>query len=166
MHSRVDKSLETVKMADYKYHAPHNLSGGQKQRIAIAGILAMQPECVVFDEPTSMLDPSGRQDVINTITSMCREHGVTVILITHFMDEAVLADRIIVMNDGIIELDGTPDYVFSNVDKIIDIGLEVPASKELICSLNKNNIAIHSESINEDINIKIIADFLGGKSND
>lgn len=165
MHTRVDEALKTVKMSDYKYHAPHNLSGGQKQRIAIAGILAMKPECIVLDEPTSMLDPSGRQDVINTIISLCREHGVTVVLITHFMDEAVLADRIVVMNKGNVVLDGTPDDVFSKVNEIKNIGLEVPASKELICMLEDDGFILNSKSIDEDENVSLIVDFLGGKSN-
>lgn len=160
MHKRVDEALLTVNMSEYKYAAPHNLSGGQKQRIAIAGILAMRPECVVLDEPTSMLDPSGRCDVIDTIVSMCRDSGVTVILITHFMEEALLADRVIVMNDGEIALDGTPDEVFSKVDVMKFIGLEVPASKELISELNANGINLDVKTLSEDECVDEIASFL------
>lgn len=160
MHKRVDEALSTVNMSEYKYAAPHNLSGGQKQRIAIAGILAMRPECVVLDEPTSMLDPSGRCDVIDTVVSMCRDSGVTVILITHFMEEALLADRVIVMNDGEIALDGTPDEVFSKVEVMKFIGLEVPASKELISELNANGINLDVKTLSEDECVDEIASFL------
>lgn len=162
MHKRVDEALKTVNMIDYKFSAPHNLSGGQKQRIAIAGVLAMKPECVVLDEPTSMLDPAGRKDVIDTVVSMCRDAGVTVILVTHFMEEAILADRVVVMNDGMIKLDGTPDYVFSNVDIMKNIGLEVPASKELICELNNNGFDFNINSLSEDECVEMIAKYLGG----
>lgn len=162
MHTRVDEALKTVNMTEYKHSAPHNLSGGQKQRIAIAGVLAMKPECVVLDEPTSMLDPAGRKDVIDTVVSMCRDAGVTVIIITHFMEEAILADRVIVMNDGMIKLDGTPEYVFSNVDTMKNIGLEVPASKELICELNNIGFDIKVDSLSEDECVEMIAKCLGG----
>ena len=162
MHKRVDEALKTVNMTDYKFSAPHNLSGGQKQRIAIAGVLAMKPECVVLDEPTSILDPAGRKDVIDTVVSMCRDAGVTVILVTHFMEEAILADRVVVMNDGMIKLDGTPDYVFSNVDIMKNIGLEVPASKELICELNNNGFDFNINSLSEDECVEMIAKYLGG----
>lgn len=162
MHTRVDEALKTVNMTEYKHSAPHNLSGGQKQRIAIAGVLAMKPECVVLDEPTSMLDPAGRKDVIDTVVSMCRDAGVTVIIITHFMEEAILADRVIVMNDGMIKLDGTPEYVFSNVDTMKNIGLEVPASKELICELNNIGFDFKVDSLSEDECVEMIAKCLGG----
>lgn len=162
MHTRVDEALKTVNMTEYKHSAPHNLSGGQKQRIAIAGVLAMKPECVVLDEPTSMLDPAGRKDVIDTVVSMCRDAGVTVIIITHFMEEAILADRVIVMNDGMITLDGTPEYVFSNVDTMKNIGLEVPASKELICELNNIGFDFKVDSLSEDECVEMIAKCLGG----
>lgn len=162
MHKRVDEALKSVNMENYKYSAPHNLSGGQKQRIAIAGVLAMKPQCVVLDEPTSMLDPAGRKDVIDTVVSMCRDAGVTVIIITHFMEEAVLADRVIVMNDGRIELDGTPNFVFSNVETMKNIGLEVPAIKELVCELNGRGFDFNIDSLSEDECIDIIANRLGG----
>ena len=126
IRERVDKALEAVGMSEYKNHAPHKLSGGQKQRVAIAGVLAMNPECIVLDEPTAMLDPKGREQVMNTIVSLAREKGITVILITHFMEEAALCDRVVVMNDGEIFLDGTPKEVFSKRSELKSVGLTVP----------------------------------------
>ncbi len=133
---RVDEALKTVGMYDYRLKSPSKLSGGQKQRVAVAGIIAMKPECIVLDEPTAMLDPSGRREVIDTVKKLNREEGITVILITHYMDEAVQADRVIVMDNGIIKLDGTAREVFSNVDKIKSFGLDVPQSTELIYRMN------------------------------
>ena len=130
IRKRVDEALERVGMSEYKRHAPHLLSGGQKQRIAIAGILAMQPKCIIFDEPTAMLDPSGRKEVLDTIIDLNRNYGITVILITHYMDEAAKADRIVVMDKGKLILDGKPRDVFSNVEKIKNIGLDVPQVTE------------------------------------
>ena len=131
IRKRVDEALERVGMSEYKKHAPHLLSGGQKQRIAIAGILAMQPKCIIFDEPTAMLDPSGRKEVLDTIIDLNRNYGITVILITHYMDEAAKADRIVVMDKGKLILDGKPRDVFSNVEKMKNIGLDVPQVTEL-----------------------------------
>lgn len=128
---RVDQALKTVGMYDYRLKAPNKLSGGQKQRVAIAGIIAMRPECIVLDEPTAMLDPSGRKEVIDTIKKLNAE-GITILLITHYMDEAVQADRVIVIDDGELVMDGTPEFVFSQVDKIKKLGLDVPQSTELI----------------------------------
>ncbi|MCD7797560.1 MAG: energy-coupling factor transporter ATPase [Clostridiales bacterium] len=133
---RVDEALKTVGMYDYRLKSPSKLSGGQKQRVAIAGIIAMKPECIILDEPTAMLDPSGRREVIDTVKKLNRKEGITVILITHYMDEAVQADRVIVMDNGIIKLDGTAREVFSNVDKIKSFGLDVPQSTELIYRMN------------------------------
>ena len=135
---RVDESLKTVGMYDYRLKSPSKLSGGQKQRVAVAGILAMKPKCIVLDEPTAMLDPSGRKEVIDTVMKLNREEGITIVLITHYMDEAVKADRVIVMEKGRIMLDGTPSEVFSNVDKMKQYSLEVPQSTELIDSLGLN----------------------------
>ena len=118
IRKRVDEALERVGMSEYKRHAPHLLSGGQKQRIAIAGILAMKPKCIIFDEPTAMLDPSGRKEVLDTIIDLNKNYGITVILITHYMDEAAKADRIVVMDKGKLILDGKPRDVFSNVEKM------------------------------------------------
>ena len=132
---RVDEALKTVGMTEYATHAPHRLSGGQKQRVAIAGIIAMQPDCIIFDESTAMLDPQGRKEVMSTITKLNKEKGITVIHITHNMDEAVLADRVVVINEGQLYLDGTPKEVFSNVNKLREAGLDVPQVTELFYDL-------------------------------
>ena len=132
---RVDEALKTVGMYDYRLRTPSKLSGGQKQRVAVAGIIAMKPKCIVLDEPTAMLDPSGRKEVIDTVMKLNREEGITIVLITHYMDEAVKADRVVVMDDGKIELDGTPEEVFSDIDKIKSLSLEVPQSTELAARL-------------------------------
>ena len=134
---RVDSALRQVGMYEYREHAPHLLSGGQKQRIAIAGIIAMEPKCIVLDEPTAMLDPRGRREVMETITQLNREKGITVILITHHMDEAAQAQRVVVMHKGKIAADGTPKQVFSQVDLLHDIGLAAPETVELCRELNK-----------------------------
>lgn len=142
LRQRVDAALETVGMESYAKHAPHMLSGGQKQRVAIAGVLAMNPEVIVFDEPTAMLDPTGRQDVIGHAIKLNKEQGKTVINITHFMNEAVLSDRVIVMSEGKIVMDGSPKEVFSQVDLIHKYGLDVPQVTELAYKLNKKGISI------------------------
>ncbi|MBQ5746373.1 MAG: energy-coupling factor transporter ATPase [Clostridia bacterium] len=128
---RVDEALAAVNMTEYKKHSPSQLSGGQKQRVAIAGIIAMKPECIIFDESTAMLDPQGRKEVLDTIMSLKKE-GMTVVLITHYMNEAVFADRVIVMNDGNIEMDASPRDVFSKVERLKSIGLDVPQTTELV----------------------------------
>ena len=133
---RVDEALKTVNMYEWREHSPSKLSGGQKQRVAIAGIIAMRPMCIVLDEPTAMLDPSGRKEVLNTVKMLNRDEGITIVFITHYMDEAVEADRVVVMNDGEISLDGTPERVFANVEKLKAMGLDVPQSTELINDLN------------------------------
>ena len=147
---RVDESLDRVGMSEYKRHAPHLLSGGQKQRVAIAGVLAMQPECIVFDEPTAMLDPSGRKDVMNSIKQLNKEYGITIVLITHYMDEAAQGDRIVVVDDGKIIIEGAPKKVFSEVEKMKKIGLDVPQVTELAYELNKSGINISTEILNVD----------------
>ncbi|MCE7700003.1 MAG: energy-coupling factor transporter ATPase [Methanobacterium paludis] len=139
---RVDDALKTVDMTEYMKHGPHLLSGGQKQRVAIAGVLAMKPECIVLDEPTAMLDPSGRREVIDTIKKLNREENITIILITHYMEEAVDADRVIVMEDGKIITSGTPREVFSQVDELKGLGLDVPQVTELAYELKKEGIPI------------------------
>ena len=151
---RVDEALERVGMSEYKRHAPHLLSGGQKQRIAIAGILAMKPKCIIFDEPTAMLDPSGRKEVLDTIIDLNKNYGITVILITHYMDEAAKADRIVVMDKGKLILDGKPRDVFSNVEKMKSIGLDVPQVTELSYELQKAGINIDTRilDVNEMVN--------------
>lgn len=132
---RVDEALKTVGMYEYREKAPNKLSGGQKQRVAVAGIIAMRPDCIVLDEPTAMLDPSGRKEVIDTVKKLNREEGITIVLITHYMDEAVQADRVVVIDKGKIRLDGTPQEVFSRVDEVKALGLDVPQSTELIYRL-------------------------------
>ena len=131
---RVDEAMKTVGIYELKDKAPHKLSGGQKQRVAVAGIIAMKPKCIVLDEPTAMLDPSGRKEVLETVKKLNREDGITIVLITHYMDEAVQADRVIVINDGEVRLDDTPENVFSHVDEVKAMGLDVPQATELIYS--------------------------------
>lgn len=132
---RVDEALKTVGMYEYRTKAPNKLSGGQKQRVAVAGIIAMKPQCIVLDEPTAMLDPSGRREVIETVKKLNREEGITIVLITHYMDEAVQADRVVVVDGGKIRLDDTPQKVFARVDEIKSLGLDVPQSTELVYRL-------------------------------
>ena len=136
IRKRVDEALEIVNMKEYARHAPHKLSGGQKQRVAIAGTIAMKPECIIFDESTAMLDPQGRKEVMNTIKRLNKE-GMTIVLITHYMNEAVEADKVIVMKNGSVYIEGTPNQVFSQPEKLWSAGLEVPQSVELIDKLNK-----------------------------
>ena len=136
IRKRVDDALKAVDMYDFRLHAPHLLSGGQKQRVAIAGVIAMEPEVIVLDEPTAMLDPKGRREVIATVTRLCREKGITVVLITHHMDECIGADRVIVMSGGTVAADGTPAEVFSQVELMRREGLGVPATTELLYELN------------------------------
>ena len=137
IRNRVDRALKQVGMYEYRAHAPHLLSGGQKQRIAIAGVIAMQPKCIVLDEPTAMLDPRGRREVIETIGQLNREKGITVVLITHHMDEAAKAQRVVVLHKGQVALDGTPQAVFSQVEKLHEIGLAAPETVELCYALNQ-----------------------------
>ena len=135
IRERVDNALKTVGMFEHRLKAPNKLSGGQKQRVAVAGIIAMKPMCIVLDEPTAMLDPSGRREVMNTVKKLNKEEGITIVLITHYMDEAVQADRVVVMDDGQIKLDDTPRNVFAKVDEIKALGLDVPQSTELVYRL-------------------------------
>ena len=148
IRKRVDEALAKVGMSEYKKHAPHLLSGGQKQRVAIAGILAMQPKCIIFDEPTAMLDPSGRKEVINNIKDLNKKHGITVILITHYMDEAAEADRVVVMDKGKVIIEGVPRDVFSHVEAMKKIGLDVPQVTELCYELRKAGIDIDTKILN------------------
>lgn len=138
MRVRVDEALKAVGMYEYREHAPSQLSGGQKQRVAIAGIIAMKPDCIVLDEPTAMLDPAGRREVMKTIKRLNRENGVTIVLITHYMDEAAQADRVVVMDSGKVILDDIPSEVFSNVEKLRQVGLDVPQSTQLMYLLQKS----------------------------
>lgn len=142
MHRRVEEAIEAVGMTEYASHAPGRLSGGQKQRVAIAGVIAMLPKCMVLDESTSMLDPRGRRDVLDTVERLRVELGMTLIHITHYMDEAARADRILVIHDGCLLLDGTPSEVFSNVELLHSIGLEAPQGTELLYELKKEGYAL------------------------
>ena len=150
IRNRVDEALKSVGMYEYRTHAPFKLSGGQKQRIAIAGILAMQPECIVLDEPTAMLDPRGRSEVIETIQRLNREKGMTIVLITHYMDEAALADRVVVMDGGKVILDGTPMEVFGHVTELKSVGLDVPQPTELVTLLKADGIDIDTDVLDVD----------------
>lgn len=150
MRERVDDALRSVKMYEYREHSPSQLSGGQKQRVAIAGIIAMRPDCIVMDEPTAMLDPVGRREVMKTIRRLNKEHKITIVLITHYMDEAALADRIIVMDGGKIVKEGVPKDVFSDVDKMKSLGLDVPQVTELMYLMKKDGFPADTHIISED----------------
>ena len=163
MVRRVDEALDAVGMGEYKHHAPHRLSGGQKQRVAIAGIIAMQPQCIIMDEPTAMLDPKGRKEVMATIARLRDEKNVTVVLITHYMDEAVRADRVIVMDDGRVLVDGTPEYVFQNVGLLHSVSLDVPQAAELMYKLRAHDIKVPISVLNEADCVNILAQLLEKK---
>lgn len=159
---RVDYALEAVNMKEFSQHAPHMLSGGQKQRVAIAGVLAMKPDVLVMDESTAMLDPSGRKEIMNTVKKLNREENITVVMITHFMEEAAQADRVVVMNKGRIALEGTPTEVFSHIDELKKIGLDVPQTTELLYSLKKTGIDVKFDLLTvEDCVGEILAAFSG-----
>ena len=162
IRERVDKALKAVNMYEYRKHAPHKLSGGQKQRVAIAGIIAMQPECIVLDEPTAMLDPQGRKEVTDTIRFLNREYGITIILITHYMDEAVLADRVIVMDKGSILTQGNPSEVFSQAELLREHSLDIPQSAQLIHMLKKNGIKTDTLPLKPDECIRLLEEMLVG----
>ena len=149
IRQRVDSALKAVDMYEFRAHAPHKLSGGQKQRVAIAGIIAMEPECIVLDEPTAMLDPQGRKEVMDTVIKLNREKKITIILITHYMDEAVQADRVIVLDDGRIIRDGAPKKVFSEVEFLKCHSLDVPQATELAYRLSSSGMKIEGTPLNE-----------------
>ena len=153
---RVDDALKTVGMYEYRSSQPHRLSGGQKQRVAIAGVIAMMPKCIVFDESTAMLDPMGRAEVMQTIRRLNDDFGITVLHITHYMDEAVMADRIIVVNDGEIYRDGTPKEVFRDVEGLRRVGLDVPQGRELLYELSQSGISFGDEPIDIETCAKLI----------
>lgn len=161
IRQRVDDALKTVGMYEYREHAPHKLSGGQKQRVAIAGIIAMQPRCILLDEPTAMLDPKGRNEVMKTIKKLNRENGVTIVLITHYMEEAAQADRIVVMDGGNVIIDDVPKKVFSQVEKMKAIGLDVPQVTELVYNLRNEGIDLDPEIITEDECVKALCGLFG-----
>ncbi len=149
MRERVDDALKSVGMYEYRNHSPHQLSGGQKQRVAIAGIIAMRPDCIVLDEPTAMLDPVGRKEVLKTIRRLNKDYGITIVLITHYMEEAAQADRVVVMDDGKVIMDDIPSNVFSQVDTMKKIGLDVPQVTELMYQLRKKDFDTDTHIINE-----------------
>lgn len=146
---RVDDALKAVDMYEFRNSEPHKLSGGQKQRVAIAGVIAMQTECIVLDEPTAMLDPNGRKEVLSTIRKLNKEMGITIVLVTHFMDEAVTADRVIVMDGGKIIMDGTPREIFSQADKLVEVALDIPQATQLACALKAEGIDIATDILDE-----------------
>ncbi|MCL2086980.1 MAG: energy-coupling factor transporter ATPase [Oscillospiraceae bacterium] len=147
---RIDKAMKTVGIYEFRRHAPHRLSGGQKQRVAIAGVIAMEPECLVLDEITAMLDPKGRKEIMNTVEKLNREKGITVILITHYMEEAVNSDRVLVMDKGRIIMDGTPKQIFSRVETLKNVGLDVPPVTELMHLLSQSGLKVKNDVINEE----------------
>ncbi|MBQ4327705.1 MAG: energy-coupling factor transporter ATPase [Clostridia bacterium] len=160
IRERVDKALETVGMTEYARHSPDRLSGGQKQRVAIAGIIAMMPECMVLDEATAMLDPVGRREVMDTVDRLRAEKGITVLNITHHMNEAVRADRVIVINDGKIYMDGTPDQVFARAKELEAVGLEVPQCTALIDALREKGVRIEGKSTTPEACADLLTRFL------
>lgn len=161
---RVDEALEIVGMSEYAHHEPHRLSGGQKQRIAIAGIIAMSPECIIFDESTSMLDPSGRKDVLKTMEKLNRENGITVITITHYMNEAAKADRVVVLDDGNILMDGTPAQIFAEPEKLRKAGLDVPQCSALVEELRAMGIELDGECYSTSLCAELICKYLENDS--
>lgn len=150
LRQRVHDALEQVGMLEMADRSPHHLSGGQKQRVAIAGIIAMEPRCIILDEATAMLDPQGRKEVISTVERLNREKNITVLHITHYMEEAARADRVIVINDGKLHMDGTPNEVFSQVDKLREVGLEAPQGMELLAMLRKAGISVPETEVSEE----------------
>lgn len=163
MRERVDDALKTVNMYEYRNHAPHRLSGGQKQRVAIAGIIAMRPECIVLDEPTAMLDPQGRKEVLKTIKKLNSDFGITIVLITHYMEEAAQADRVVVMDKGQIILNDIPKKVFSQVEMLKNVGLDVPQVTELCYGLQQAGFNISTEIITEDECVDTLISMLNTK---
>ena len=160
IRQRVDNALKAVGMYEFREHAPHLLSGGQKQRIAIAGVIAMQPRCIVLDEPTAMLDPIGRADVLRTIKQFNRDHGVTVVLITHHMDEAAQADRLVVMAKGKVIADGEPKQVFQDVEGLKAVGLTVPHTTELLWQLRQEGLDLPLDALSDEECAQVLYDLL------
>jgi cobalt import ATP-binding protein cbiO 2 len=150
IRERVDLALEKVGMTSYRKQAPSMLSGGQKQRVAIAGVLAMKPDCIVLDEPTAMLDPKGREEVMDTIHELNKTEGITIVLITHFMEEAVTADHILVIDRGVLKMEGTPREIFSQADKVTEIGLDVPVPADLARRLRKKGMAVSEKCMTDE----------------
>ena len=160
IRERVDKALSDLGMLEYAKHEPHRLSGGQKQRVAIAGVMAMRPECIIFDESTAMLDPLGRREVLNSIIKLNREKGITVVMITHYMDEAAMAERIVVLNDGEMILDGTPSEIFENEALLVECGLAIPQCTEFVHRLRERGISLDGECVSFEDCVELIASSL------
>lgn len=165
LRRRVDDALKAVGMYEYRSHEPHKLSGGQKQRVAIAGMIAMLPECIVLDEPTAMLDPKGRKEVMDTVRRLNRERGMTVVFITHFMEEASTADRVVVMDNAKILLDGTPQDVFAKAELLKSIGLDIPKAAALAAELRANGVPVRQDVLNADALADNILELLGEPQN-
>lgn len=160
IRTRVEDALRAVGMYEHKGSAPHKLSGGQKQRVAIAGVLAMQPDVLVLDEPTAMLDPKGRKEVLETVHMLNKERGMTVVLITHYMEEAAAADRVVVLDNGEIRMDGTPREVFAQVEALRELKLDVPHATELVHLLQKQGFSLHTTALNEEECVEAIMSLL------
>ncbi len=163
IRQRVDHALKAVNMYEYREHAPHRLSGGQKQRVAIAGIIAMRPDCIVLDEPTAMLDPIGRREVMATLKDLNQKYGITIVIITHYMDEAAQCEKIVVMNGGKIIMKGAPKEVFSHVEELKKVGLDVPQVTELMWELKKEGYNVPTDIITEEECIEVISNLLSEK---
>ncbi len=166
MHRRVDEAIQAVGMEKYRRRAPHLLSGGQKQRVAIAGILAMQPECIILDEPTAMLDPEGRREVMDTIRCLNREKNITIVLITHYMEEVTYADRVVVLNEGCVAMDASPREIFSQEERLKELGLDVPQSTALFHMLKKSRAGLFGEALNPKECAEMILDLKRKTEND
>jgi energy-coupling factor transport system ATP-binding protein len=165
IRKRVDKALSDLGMLEYAKHEPHRLSGGQKQRVAIAGVMAMQPKCIIFDESTAMLDPLGRKEVMNSIIKLNREKNITVVMITHYMDEAAMADRIVVLNDGALLLDGTPSEVFEQEKTLVDCGLAIPQCTEVVHRLRECGISLDGNCVSFEDCVELIAQSIMSNKN-
>ena len=165
IRERVDNALSDLGMLEYAKHEPHRLSGGQKQRVAIAGVMAMQPKCIIFDESTAMLDPLGRKEVMNSIIKLNREKNITVVMITHYMDEAAMADRIVVLNDGALLLDGTPSEVFEKEDMLVECGLAIPQCTEIVHRLRECGISLDGECVSFDDCVELISQSILNEKN-
>ncbi len=163
IRERVDEALKSVGMYEYRESTPHHLSGGQKQRIAIAGIIAMQPSCLILDEPTAMLDPKGRKEIVSTLHKLNKENGITVVLITHYMEEAEKADRVMVMNDGVIIDDNTPKEIFKKVEVLKSVGLSVPQTTEVLYALKQNGFNVSTDVLSIEETAEVIASCLEEK---
>ncbi len=166
IRTRVDEALSLVGMSEYAKRAPHHLSGGQKQRVAIAGVIAMRPSCIIFDESTAMLDPLGRREVLDTMERLNRDEGITVLHITHYMEEAARADRIVVINDGTVLCDGTPSEVFSRAEELLEVGLELPQGAALLYALEKEGFSLPRGVVDPALCAEELSKLIGGDTHE